>query len=659
MGKIYLVSNQHSTSTPTAKVQDVFDYFENKPFIQFDTETEGLDPYKDALLTSQFGDYDKQFVVDNTTISLKEFKPLLEDSDKQILIHNASFDLRFTYHQDIWVKNVCDTFLMALLSRLGLQKAPRNKVYEQYENPEKLQLLSLYDLCMHHLGIKLDKKTRSLIKKQGLTRKVIKYAAEDVKYLKMIYDAEHKSLKEAKYPMASDDPQDINTLLGLENRHIKALAYMEYKGINIDIDKWKNVNKQIDKQYSKIVNQLDNIIIEEGLTKFVNKQYSLFNNGTRNITINYSSDVQVNNLLESLDIYLKSTGDEILQKHKNKHRIIPKIREYRGIDKLRSSFGKNLIKQQNPKTGRLHPDYWPCVQTGRISVRNPNLNNIPRKGEFGPKIRSCFTAPEGRKIVGGDYGQAELRILAHFSKEQEWIKIFNDPTRDLHSELCARTFNISEKDVKNPFPHNKDITYRDVQKTINYGIPYGVSSMSLAEQTGISKNHAEKVLDNFYKKVPRVALQLEKFAQYGLANGMITTAPPYRRRRRFPQFEEFKSILEELEYYTNSNISRYTWSRYYTIRGSIERASKNTPIQGTNADMMKLAIVYMFEEFTEKGYDFFPILSIYDEAQTECKESFAIESKHLVEQAMLKAGEKIVSSIPMEADCSIENYWKK
>lgn len=628
---IYFITNQtgfmegleNNSHIKSATIQDVYNYFRYKKQVELDFETEGFDPHIHAPLTLQLGDFYKQFVVDLTTVNILQLKPLLE-SDKLFLLQNAKFDLRFFMHKKITIKKVYDTFLAECILTTG------------YKNRD----LALDDLAAKYAGAKLDKSVRGEIHR-GLTKRVIEYAAHDVKYLSKIKDGQMAHL--VKYGLANPkDTQDKYTVLGLENRVVRVFAAMEYHGVNIDPEKWKENSSEIKKEYESQIQTLDEIVKhEDKLSKFVprTKQGVLFDYEERLLNINYNSPQQKVKILNALGFKVDSSADAILQKLQNEHAFIKELRRLNKLSKLNSSFGYSLLEEAyHPVTGRFHPDYWQILQTGRISVSKPNTNQIPARGKFGPMIRSAFTAPEGKKIVGGDYSAMELRELAQFSKDSLWLDIFRSG-RDLHTVLCAQTFNIDEADVRKPYPNNPTITYRDIQKTINYGLAYGMSANKLADTMSVPVPEAQEVINAFFSKVPGVERKLEQFGDYGMANGMIRTAPPYSRIRWFGGHKRARSEQDGFR------------------MGQIQRASMNTPIQGTNADITKLAMVNAFELIEKHDYPVRIILSVYDELQTEVASDFAEEWRRILQDVMEKSAELIITSVPVISECAISYYW--
>lgn len=629
MSTIRFISNQQElipelNEFKTATVADVYDYFKEKKYIELDTETQGFDPWIDDVLTLQIGDYDRQFVIDITTVNIKQFKKLMELPGKTYLLQNAKFDLRFFLHNGIRVKNIYDTFLMECVLTTG------------YKNRD----LALDDLAAKYANATLDKSVRGEIHK-GLSTRVIKYAADDVKYLTKIMQGQMAHLVDYNFA----DRQDLHskyTLAGLENRVVRVFADMEYTGVGVNPEKWKATSKEISKELNTQQEHLDSIVIgEPKLEKFVpkSKQGNLFGIKERTLKINYGSSQQKVSILNALGFNVDSSADRILQKLQEKHVFIKELRKLNKLNKLDSSFGMSMLeKAYHPITGRFHPSYWQILQTGRISVSEPNTNQIPSGGKFGPLIRSAFIPRKGYKIVGGDYSAMELREIAHFSQDPLWLEIFREG-KDLHTVLCMETFNISEDKVRTPYPNNPSITYRDIQKTINYGLAYGMSEYKLADTMNCSVEEAKQVINDFFAKVPLVRQQLDKFGEFAKTNGYIITSPPYRRRRWFPGTQR-------------------AWKEQDTNRlGSVERAGKNTPIQGTNADITKLAMVEAYEYIERHNYPANMLLSVYDELQTEVREDLAEEWRAQLQTIMEDAAKIIITSVPVIAECEISDYW--
>jgi DNA polymerase-1 len=459
---VYFITNQRFIETEDIKqgsFQQCIEYISNIYEIGVDTETEGFDPYTKKILSIQVGDYTDQFFIEWMSLTKKQtlqLKEILESKDKLILLQNAKFDLKFLYLQFIYPQNIYDTFLAECILTTGYKDIDRD--------------LSLKGLTNKYCKIDLDKSVRSKISSEGLSNRVIIYGANDIKYLSKIKKRQVHLIY--KY--------SLEKVLELENEVVKVFAKLENNGICLNTKEWLDISDLVEKERTRIELEMDNLIYKLGrstnnitnkLTKYcrIYKQQSLFFEPTkRNTYINWSSNNQKLKLLKDLGLKVTSVGDKVLQSNKYKHELIPLLLEYTKHNKLANTFGRKFLNFINPVTNRIHYNVWQILSTGRISVSNPNLNQIPSHGKIGKRIRSSFIPQEGYKIVGGDYSGMELRIIAEYSKDPTWVNAFNNG-EDLHSKLCAMTFNMPIENVRKPFPPKPTFTYRDVQKTINFG----------------------------------------------------------------------------------------------------------------------------------------------------------------------------------------------
>lgn len=616
---IYFVSTQkklfESVDIKTCSVDDSIRYLSKLDAISVDTETSGFDPHICKILSLQIGNSEHQFVIDASQIDLNRYKNLLEN--KLLLFHNAQFDLRFLRKLNIIPTQVYDTFLAECILTTG------------YENSERK--LSLTDLTMKYCGIKLNKDVRGQIHIRGLDDVVIKYGAKDVEYLLNIREAQLKYIY--KY--------NLQEILDLENKVVTVFAKMSYDGIKLDASKWIDVYKITKESTDVLQDELDNIILSDNIFKKfipIGVQQNLFGFDERVLDINWASPKQKLDILHTIGIKEDSVGDRVLQKNKKVHKIIPKLIEYSKMSKLSTAFGKDFLKFINPVTKRVHASFWQILSTGRISVSDPNLNQIPSKGSLAKMIRAAFIPEDGYKIVGGDYSSFELAIIAEYSKDPLWISTLQNGG-NLHSELCAKTFNISIEDVKKPFPPKPDLTYRDVQKTVDFGLAYGMSHYKLSDTIQVSEKEAEDIINKFFKVVPEVKKFLTKLGNFGKTNGYITTPPPYSRIRWFPKWKGADTSFADL--------------------GEIERASMNTPIQGGNAAVIKHALVQIQRYIDENNLPVKILLSIYDEIQTECREDIADWWKDKLKELMIESAEVWLKTVPIDVDVKVNDCWTK
>jgi len=636
----------NSIYTPLTNLDNLYKFVEEESIIGVDTETTGYDCYNDSVLSLQIGNKNKQFVIDTTTIPLHTLKDLFNSKEKIFIFQNAQFDLRFFYYFDIYPEKIYDTLLAECIITGGFGdnedvKEVKNLLSHDVADKYVDRHLSLDYLADKYCGVYLDKSIRGNIHKEGLSDRVIKYGAGDVEVLPEIRLKQLEVLKEyeTKYNIGLD-------VLDLENKVVKVFSRMAFNGVKVNADKYtKEVIKVAKAEVEKTIHALDATVHNEPtLVKYRIHQGNLFFQD-RTTEINWNSSAQKLEILRALYPNLKNTSSPTIRKEV-KHPIGKNLLNYNKFKKLEAAFGDKFLANINKTTLRMHPSIWQILSTGRISMNNPNLLQIPARGDLGTTIRSCFIPEFGNKIVGGDYSGFELRIIAEFSQDPLWLKTFREGG-DLHSILCSETFDIPLSNVKQPFPYNKNITYRDVQKTIDFGLAYGMSEFKLADTIGVSISQAKALIKKFFSKVPAVAKFLDELGELGKRRGYIKIPNPYGRIRFFPKW----NLIRDFPYETEG--VAFNW------KGEIERASKNTPIQGVNGTVIKLALIRVQEIIDRNQYPVKILLSVYDEIQTECKEDFAEEWKNILENCMIEAGQEIIKTVPIVADCSISDYWKK
>lgn len=317
-----------------------------------------------------------------------------------------------------------------------------------------------------------------------------------------------------------------------------------------------------------------------------------------------------------------STNSEELEKIRDQHPIVNKILEYRQIQKLDSTFVMGLKKSISEKDGRVHTTFSQAMtNTGRLSSSDPNLQNIPIRTDLGSLIRETFVAKDGYVLIDADYSQIELRLLAAISHDEEMISAFREG-RDIHTKTACGIFGVPADKI-NP-------GMRAAAKRVNFSIVYGVSDYGLSQDLGVSVYEAKRYIEEYYRQFPTIKPCLDGFKQEGKEKGYVSTL--FGRRR----------ILKEL---TSAN---------YNIRSFGERAAMNTPIQGTAADIIKLAMNRAEQSLREKGFDAKLILQVHDELIVEAKEDIAEEAAKVLSEAM----EKVIElDVPLIAEARIGKTW--
>jgi DNA polymerase-1 len=357
----------------------------------------------------------------------------------------------------------------------------------------------------------------------------------------------------------------------VENPLVKVLTDMEFEGIRIDVPFLLNYSRELSDQAK---------IAEESV-------YS-----QAGVRFNLASPKQLGEVLfEKLGLDNKAkktktgqyaTGEDVLLKLACDHKICEDILTYRELTKLNSTYVEALPLLINPRTGRVHTSYAQAVAvTGRLSSNNPNLQNIPIRTDRGREIRKAFIPrDEDHLLVSADYSQIELRIVAAISGDEAMAQAFRDG-KDIHTATAAKIFNVDEADV------TKEMRYKS--KSVNFGIIYGQSAFGLSENLKISRTEAKDIIDNYKKQFPGIQAYMDSTIAFCKTNGYVETL---MGRKRW---------LRDIN------------SANFTVRGFAERNAINSPIQGTAADMIKLAMISIHKEFEERNFRSRMLLQVHDE----------------------------------------------
>ena len=317
-----------------------------------------------------------------------------------------------------------------------------------------------------------------------------------------------------------------------------------------------------------------------------------------------------------------STGEEVLESLRHKHPIAGKILDHRGLKKLTGTYIEALPRLVNPDTGHLHTSFNQAVTaTGRLSSSNPNLQNIPVRGDDGREIRKAFVPEPGCLFFSADYSQIELRIMAHLSGDEAMIQDFRNG-RDIHAATAARIFRKPIEDI------SRD--ERRKAKTANFGIIYGISAFGLAERMEVSRTEARELIDSYFATYPRIREYMEKSVADAREKGYIETQ--FGRRRYLPDIN----------------------SRNAVVRGYAERNAVNAPIQGTAADIIKLAMIRIDRRFEQEGIRSKMILQVHDELNFSVLPEEEPSVRRIVIEEMEAA---FFMQVPLLADCGTGANW--
>ena len=383
---------------------------------------------------------------------------------------------------------------------------------------------------------------------------------------------------------------------------IEVLADMQYQGINVEKKKLLEFGDELKTRLNELTKEIYELAGEE---------------------FNINSPKQLGEVLfEKLKLPMAkknktgySTGVEILEKLKTTHPIIEKLLEYRQIGRLNSTYVEGLVPYINNKTHKIHSSFHQTVTaTGRISSTDPNLQNIPTRYELGKNLRKVFKPGRGKIFIDADYSQIELRVLAHISNDEHMIEAFNHD-EDIHKQVASKVFNVPiEKVTKKQ---------RTRAKAVNFGIVYGITDFGLAEQIGIPRKEAKQYIEQYLEKYKGIKQFMENIVEKAKKENYVETL--FHRRRYVPEI--------------NSN--------NYMVRQFGNRIAMNTPIQGTAADIMKLAMINIYNKLNEKNLESKIILQVHDELLIEAKP----EEKQEVEEILKKEMENVISlKVPLKID---------
>lgn len=390
---------------------------------------------------------------------------------------------------------------------------------------------------------------------------------------------------------------------------VPILAQMQFNGMIVDEQELKDFGKTLKEQLDTLTKEIYSLCGEE---------------------FNINSHQQLGRILFEklkLPVYKKTkngytTDVEVLEKLKGEHPVIEKILEYRTLTKLNSTYVEGLIPYVNPKTNKIHSSFHQTITaTGRISSTDPNLQNIPTRAELGKQIRKAFKPAEGNIYIDADYSQIELRVLAHISQDENMIYAFKHG-EDIHKQAASKVFNIPIEEVTKE--------QRSSAKAVNFGIVYGISDFGLANQIGVSNKKAKEYINQYLEKYSGIKHFMDDIVESAKEKGYVETL--FGRRRYIPEIR----------------------STNYMVRQFGSRVAMNTPIQGTAADIMKIAMINVDKTLKEQKINGKIVLQIHDELLLEVSKEHKEQAKKILKECMEKAMEL---SVPLEVEISEGYSW--
>lgn len=530
------------------------------------------------------------YIIDGENLNLLDLKPVFEDEEIHKTGHNLKSDISLLFREGIEIKGI-----------------DFDSVVGQYLiNPSQTSY-EINDLSREYLGYSVQTEEELL----GKGKKKIFYSDLEVEELND-YLGHTLNIVESVEPIIKktiEEQEMIRLYYEVELPLVKVLASMEYYGFKVNVDELN----QLDKEYSGEIESLTNKIYDLAGMEF-----------------NINSPKQLGEVLFDklqLPVIKKtktgySTNAEVLEKLEGQHEIIDYISRYRQIVKLKSTYIdglKELIRQDD---GRIHTTFNQTVTTtGRISSTEPNLQNIPIRTEDGRKIRKAFVSDSGYRLVDADYSQIELRVLAHISEDPKFIEAF-DNNEDIHTKTASQVFHVPVEEV--------DSTLRSRAKAVNFGIVYGISDYGLSRDLNISRKEAKDYIDKYLDNYVNVKSYMDDIIDFGESNGYVETI--LNRRRYIPELN----------------------AKNFNIKSFGQRVAMNTPIQGSAADIIKMAMVLVYERLKEGNYKSRLILQVHDELIVETALDELDEVRKLLKDTM----ENIIElKVPLLADVEVGDSW--
>ncbi len=566
----------------------------------FDTETTGLKALEVELIGISFSwEIGKGYYVSfpddqiETKAVLEEFRSFFENTSIEKIGHNLKYDIKVLSNYGIPVKgNLFDTMIAHYLINPDMRHG-MDILAETYLNYQPISITKL-----------IGKKGKNQLSMRDVPIKdQTEYAVEDADITLQLKKHFIEELKKGNV---------IKLFNEIELPLVSVLTAMEIEGINLNTDFLKELSIHL----TDDINRLEKSIFEEAGEEF-----------------NIASPKQLGVVLfENMKLVDKpkktktgqySTAEDVLSNLSKDHTIIANVLEYRQFKKLQSTYVDALPNEINPTTGRVHTAYAQAVAaTGRLSSTNPNLQNIPIRTERGKQVRKAFIPrDQNHVLLAADYSQIELRIIAALSEEETMIEAFKNG-EDIHASTAAKVFNVPLSEVTRE--------QRSNAKTVNFGIIYGVSAFGLSNQTDLTRKESKGLIDLYYETYPKLKNYMSAQVDFARDHGYVET------------------VLQRRRYLKDIN------SRNAIVRGAAERNAVNAPIQGSAADIIKIAMINIFKRFEKEGFKSKMLLQVHDELVFDAHKDELEIIKPIIKYEMEHAFEMIV---PLDVEMGIGENW--
>jgi len=575
-------------------------YLSSHDFFAFDTETDGIDPLTAGLVGLSFAvEENEAWYVpipadkEEATKILSYFSPALQDLNSTKIGQNIKFDILVLRKYGVRVRGkLFDTMIAHYLLNPELRHG-MDYLAETYLNYKTVAIEEL-------IGPK-GKGQKTM--RDVPIEQVAEYAAEDADITLKLHNYFAPEIEKAGIKSLFED---------IEMPLVFVLAEMEYTGVKLDTAALKQSSEQLTTELIKL---------ETEIHEMAGMEFNI--NSTKQVGEVLFDQLKIEEKVKKTKTGNYSTNEETLEKLRSKHPIVGKLLEYRGLKKLLSTYIDALPELINPNTGKVHTSFNQTVTaTGRLSSTNPNLQNIPIRDALGREIRKAFI-PENEDCLffSADYSQIELRIMAHLSKDEHMIEAFRSG-EDIHAATAAKIYGIPVEEV------NSDM--RRKAKTANFGIIYGISVFGLAERLTIARSESKELIDGYFRSYPQVREYMDECVRIAKEKGYVETL--FKRKRYLPDINSGNAI----------------------VRGYAERNAINAPIQGSAADIIKLAMVRIHRRIQAKNLKSRMILQVHDELNFNVYKS----EFDLVKQIVLEEMENVIKlEVPLIADCGSGANW--
>ncbi|MEO0508198.1 MAG: DNA polymerase I [Bacteroidota bacterium] len=571
-----------------------------QPSVCFDTETTSINPLEAELVGVAFSwSSGKGYYVpvpeeqEAARAVVEQLRPFFESESIEKVGQNLKYDIKVMQNYGVEVKgNLFDTMLAHYLINPDMRHN-MDVLAETYLNYTPVSITEL-------IGKK--GKNQLSMRQVSLDRQT-EYATEDADITYQLAQHFRPELKDAS---------TLKLFEEIEVPLLRVLADMEREGINLDKDFLGSLSTQLDED----IKTLEANIYEQAGEQF-----------------NIASPKQLGEILfgkmKLVDKPKKtktgqfSTSEEVLSYLAKDHDIIQNVLDFRGLSKLKSTYVDALPNEVQKHSGRVHTDYMQTVAaTGRLSSNNPNLQNIPIRTERGRQVRKAFIPRDkDHVLLAADYSQIELRIIAALSEEDTMISAFKNG-EDIHASTASRVFNVPIEEVTRE--------QRSNAKTVNFGIIYGVSAFGLSNQTDLSRSEAKELIDTYYKTYPKLRNYMSEQVDFARDNGYVQT------------------VLGRRRYLKDINAGNQV------VRGAAERNAVNAPIQGSAADIIKIAMINIHKKLSEGDYKTKMLLQVHDELVFDCYKPELEEMKTLIQSEMENAYQM---AVPLDVEVGIGENW--